>query len=185
MTFLMMWLECFFFYGPTLGCCSNMQGLAEQLVNNHRMPLGQLLLGSTFCMLHETIHRLLSCKPVGHIGGPWWFLQVWLSLYTTKVTDFPILNDGKLPSTDFAEDDEAVFRPYTSFCEATLSSPGDNLSTKLLVDWCDTIYYGLYEEIAWFAYNTASNFSVPSCYPFQDPLVNPDHSAHLTAFLFP
>jgi hypothetical protein len=96
------------------------------------MPLGQYLLGATFCMLHETVHRLLFGSPVAHVGGPWWFLQAWLSLYTIKITNFPNLTNGEFPSTDFPEGNEVISRSCTSFGEANLSSRGDEAITILL-----------------------------------------------------
>jgi hypothetical protein len=103
-------------------------------------------------MLHETVHGLLSRNPTGHVGGPWWFLEAWVSLYTTKITDFLNLTNNKFPYAKFAKGDEVVSKSCTSFSEATISSPGDNLSIRLFAYWFGTLYSGP-EKIALFAYN--------------------------------
>jgi hypothetical protein len=81
MAFLNMWLEKFIFSGSTCGPTTNMQSMAERLASGDKIPLGKHLLGAVYCMLHQVLAKLTNNQPPGNIGGPWWFLQLWLNLY--------------------------------------------------------------------------------------------------------
>jgi hypothetical protein len=90
--FLNMWLERFIFCRPTLGPTSNMQCIAEILAMGHSVPLGKHLLGAVYQLLHQVMSKLSVGQPVGQLGRPWWFIQLWLNLYTHKAVTQDILN---------------------------------------------------------------------------------------------
>jgi len=86
-TFLTMWLEKFIFCGKTVGPTTNMQTIAESLATGHLTPLGKHLLGSVYYLLHQVSIKLSAEQPIGNLGGPWWFINLWLNLYMHKVLD--------------------------------------------------------------------------------------------------
>jgi hypothetical protein len=65
-SFLMMWLECFFFSGPALGPCSNMQGFVEFLVWGHQLPFRAIPVG--WHLLH--VASRCSSTIIWHPYGP-------------------------------------------------------------------------------------------------------------------
>jgi hypothetical protein len=77
-----MWLEKFIFCGLSCGPTTNMQSMAERLAFGDKIPLGKHLLGAAYHMLHQVSAKLATNQPPGNFGGPWWFLQLWLNLYT-------------------------------------------------------------------------------------------------------
>jgi hypothetical protein len=84
-----MWLEKFVLCGSTCGPTTNMQSMAERLAANSKIPLGKHLLGVVYHMLHQVSARLATNQSPTNIGGPWWFIQLWLNLYTHKVIGKP------------------------------------------------------------------------------------------------
>lgn len=85
--FLNIWLDMSFFSGSSLEPSSNYQYLAERLADGVKLPMGRYLLGTTFNMLHLASSRLRDGQPVGHLGGPWWFLQLWIHTFTALASD--------------------------------------------------------------------------------------------------
>ncbi len=77
--FLLMWLEKFLFCGSSCGPTTNWQFVAEALETKRQFPLGKILLGYLYQMLHNTSAKLAVSSVVG-AGGPWWLLQSWLNL---------------------------------------------------------------------------------------------------------
>lgn len=73
--FLILWLECFMFYGSTLGPTTNMQAIVEALADRQPVAVGRLLMGATYELLHKLSRQLSRGESVGHYGGPWWFIQ--------------------------------------------------------------------------------------------------------------
>ena len=72
--FLNMWLEKFIFYGKAVGPTSNNLKLAETLATGNPVPLGKLLLGSVYHLLHQVSSKLRKNQPITNLGGPWWFI---------------------------------------------------------------------------------------------------------------
>ena len=182
----MMWLDRFLFCGSTLGPTSNMQELAESLVQGKRVPLGQYLLGATFHMLHQAARKLSSGDAVGHLGGPWWFLQLWLTIYTAKVAQLPPFSESRFPSSTFAEGAQPILRRCTSLGEAAIVAPGHRLTDQSLADWFRHFYIGFASEAqVWFAYGEADNFEIPFKFRPDSPLADDDSKLHLVAFILP
>ena len=79
--FLNMWLEKFIFCGKAVGPTNNNLKLAENLATGNPVPLGKHLLGSVYHLLHQISSRLRKNQPITNLGGPWWFIQLWLHMY--------------------------------------------------------------------------------------------------------
>ena len=56
----------------------------ERLADGNRFPLGRYLLGSAYHLLHQVTEKLLLGEPVGNLGGPWWFINMWLNVHMNK-----------------------------------------------------------------------------------------------------
>jgi hypothetical protein len=117
--FLNMWLEKFIFCGSTCGPTTNMQSMAERLASDVKIHLGKHLLGAVYHMLHQVSARLATNQPLSNIGGPWWFLQLWLNLYTHKVIGHEITQQ-EFPS-DYLESRTPKNRRCTNFGKAVSS----------------------------------------------------------------
>ena len=83
---LNMWLDKFIFYGRSVGPTSIYLSVAERLANVNRFPLGWYLLGSIYHLLHQVAEKLLLGEPIGNLGGPWWFINMWLNAHMHKAT---------------------------------------------------------------------------------------------------
>ena len=79
--FLNMWLEKYIFCGKTIGPTSNTFKMAETQADGNQIPLGKHLLGSVYYLLHQVSVKLRDDQPIGNLGGPWWFIQLWLNMY--------------------------------------------------------------------------------------------------------
>ena len=122
--FLNMWLEKFIFCGKAVGPTNNNLKLAETLANGNSVPLGKHLLGSVYHLLHQVSTRLRNNQLITNLGGPWWFIQLWLHMYMhkTMVVD---LSEMQFPSEEFSEEEETITRRCTSFGEAAIMIAND------------------------------------------------------------
>jgi len=105
-TFLNMWLDKFVFCGRSAGPTSVYLSAAQRLANGGRFPLGRYLLGSVYHLLHQVARKLLLGQSIGNLGGPWWFINMWLSLHMHKRLEFNLFAQ-RFPR-DIAEDYELV-----------------------------------------------------------------------------
>jgi len=78
-TFLNMWLDKFIFCGRSVGPTSVYLSAAERLADG-----GRYLLGSVYHLLHQVTKKLLLGEPIGNLGGPWWFINMWLNVHMHK-----------------------------------------------------------------------------------------------------
>jgi len=112
--FLNMWLDKFVFSGRLAGPTSVYLSAVERLANGGRFPLGRYLLGSAYHLLHQVAKKLLLGQPIGNLGGPWWFINMWLSVHMHKRLGFDLFAQ-RFPR-DIAEDyeldeEESATRP--------------------------------------------------------------------------
>ena len=84
--FLNMWLDKFVFYGRSARPTSIYLSVAERLATGGRFPLGRYFLGSVYHLLHQVAKKLLLGQPIGNLGGPWWFINMWLSVHMHRGT---------------------------------------------------------------------------------------------------
>jgi len=88
--FLNMWLDKFIFCGRSAGPTSVYLSAVEKLANGGRFPLGRYLLGSVYHLLHQVTEKLLLGQPIGNLGGPWWFINMWLNVHMPKRLGFDL-----------------------------------------------------------------------------------------------
>ena len=124
--FLNMWLDKFVFCGRSAGSTSVYLSAAEKLANGGRFPLGRYLLGSVYHLLHQVSEKLLLGQPIGNLGGPWWFINMWLNVHMHKRLGFDLFA-RRLPR-DIAEDheladEESATRPPLNYGEAAIVLP--------------------------------------------------------------
>jgi len=102
--FLNMWLDKFVFCGRSVGPTSVYLSAAERLADGDRFPLGRYLLDSVYHLLHQVAQKLLLGQPIGNLGGPWWFINMWLSVHMHKGLGFDLFAQ-RFPR-DITEDHE-------------------------------------------------------------------------------
>lgn len=131
--FLTLWLERFVFCGSTCGPTLNCQHLAQALVEKRQFPLGRYLLGAVYQLLHSATQDLMLKRTVAH-GGPWWFVQLWLTIYINTMVNRPPLSDSAFPS-DYTDNKDPSSRRCMSFGEAASMYFGADQSSKELFAW--------------------------------------------------
>ena len=93
-TFLNMWVDKFIFCGRSVGPTSVYLSVAERLADGNQFPLGRYLLGSVYHLLHQVAEKLLLGEPIGDLGGPWWFVNMWLNVHMHKRLRFDFLHSS-------------------------------------------------------------------------------------------
>lgn len=131
--FLNMWLEKFIICGSTYGPTTNMQTMAERLAYGVKIPLGKHHLGAVYRMLHQVSTQLATNQPPGNIDSPWWFLQLWLNLYTHKVIGHEITQQEF--RVDYLENGTPKCHRCANFGEAVSSMPVERLAPKKVADY--------------------------------------------------
>jgi hypothetical protein len=128
-----------------------MQPMAERLASGVKIPLGKHLLGVVYRMLHQVLARLDINLPLSNIGGSWWFLQLWLNLYTHKVIGHEITQQ-EFPA-DYLESGTPKNRRCTNFGKSVSSMSVERLAPNKLADCFKFFEIGLADNtIVWFAY---------------------------------
>ena len=107
--FLNMWLEKFIFCGKTVGPTNNTLKIAETLASGNPVPLGKHLLGLVYHLLHQVSAKLRADQPISNLGGPWWFIQLWLHIYMHKTMGIR-LSELSFPSEEFDEEEDPITR---------------------------------------------------------------------------
>jgi len=92
--FLNMWLDKFVFCCRSVGPTSVYLSATERLADGGRFPLGRYLLGSIYHLLHQVTEKLLLGQTIGNLGGPWWFINMWLSVHMHKRLGFDLLHSA-------------------------------------------------------------------------------------------
>jgi len=122
-----MWLDKFVFCGRSVGRTSIYLLAAEKLADGGRFLLGRFLLGSVYHLLHQVAEKLLLGQPIGNLGGPWLFINMWLNVHMHKRLRFDLFAQ-RFPR-DIAEDheladEESATRPPLNYGEAAIVLPG-------------------------------------------------------------
>ena len=138
---LNMWLERFVLCGSTLGATTNMQSIAESLARGESVPLGRLLLGAVYHLLHQVSTKLLEGQAIGHIGGPWWFIQLWLHTQFRSTFRFDF-RTYQFP--DYYQEGEATTTcRCMSYDEAASACPGSKIEAKNMASFFESFYHGI------------------------------------------
>jgi len=144
-----MWLDKFLFCGRSAGPTTVYLSVAERLANGGQFPLDRYLLGSAYHLLHQVTRKLLLSQPIGNLEGPWWFINMWLSLHMHKRLEFDLF--GQRFPRDIAEDyeldeEESATRPPLNFSEAAIVLPGTGGNVDQVSRFFQTLYEGLTRE---------------------------------------
>lgn len=169
--FLTLWLERFVFCGSTCGPTTNCQHLAQALVSKKQIPLGRYLLGAVYQLLHIATQDLMLKQTVAH-GGPWWFIQLWLTIYTNTMADRPPLSDSRFPSK-YADHEDPRNRRCMSYGEAASVYPGADQSADDMATWFIRFFTGPPSaKMDMFVYTSDRDFELPD--DLQLSLINDD-----------
>ena len=144
--FLNMWLDNFIFCGRSVGPTSVSLSAAEKLASGGRFPLGRYLLGPVYHLLHQVAEKLLLGQPIGNLGGPWWFINMWLNVHLHKRLRFDLFAQ-RFPR-DIAEDheladEELATRPPMNYGEAAIVLPSTGGNEDQVSRFFQTLYDGL------------------------------------------
>jgi hypothetical protein len=154
--FLNMWLDKFIFCGRSVGPTCVYLSAAKRLANGHRFPLGRYLLSSAYYLLHQVAEKLLQGEPIGNLGGPWWFINIWLNAHMHKRLQWNFFAQ-RFPQ-NIAEDyelaeDESVTRSPLNFGEAVIVLPGTDANENQIGRFFQTFYNSLSRDHrAWMPY---------------------------------
>ena len=144
-----MWLDKFIFCGRSVGPTSVYLSTAERLANGNRFILGRYLVGSVYHLLHQVAEKLLLGEPIGNLGGPWWFINMWLNIHLHKrlrwdffAQQFPwdIVQDHEL-----AEAESATCSPL-NYNKAIIVLPGTDVNKNQTGRFFQTLYGGLSKD---------------------------------------
>jgi len=169
-----MWLDKFVFYGRSAGPTSIYLSAAERIANGGRFPLGRYLFGSAYHLLHQVAKKLLLGQPIGNLGGPWWFINMWLSLHMHKRLEFDLFAQ-RFPR-DIAEDyeldeEESATRSPLNFGKAAIVLPSTGGNENQISRFFQTLYEGLTrEQRAWMPYEDPDTRFPLTFHPFNDAL---------------
>ena len=141
-------------------------------------PLGRYLLGSVYHLLHQVTQKLLLGEPIGNLGGPWWFINMWLNVHMHKrlrfdffAQQFPrdILEDYELA------DDESATRSPVNYGEAVIVLPSTASNENQIGRFFQTLYDGLFkDQRVWMPYEDPETRFPLTFHPF-DNAVNKDN----------
>jgi len=173
-----MWLDKFVFCGRSAGPTSVYLSAAEKLAKGGRFPLGRYLLGAVYHLLHQVAKKLLLGQSIGNLRGPWWFINMWLSVHMHKRLEFNLF--AKSFPRDIAEDhdldeEESATRPPLNYGEAAIVLPGTGGNQDHVSRFFHTLYEGLTkEQRAWMPYEDPDTKFPLTFHPFDNAL-NKDH----------
>ena len=141
-----MWLDKFIFCDRSAGPTSVYLSTAEKLASGGRFPLGRYLLGSTYHLLHQVAEKLLLGQPIGNLGGPWWFINMWLSVHMHKRLRFNLFSQrfpGDIAEDYELDDEESATRSPLNYGEAAIVLPGTGGNEDQVSRFFHTLYEGL------------------------------------------
>jgi len=177
-TFLKMWLEKFIFCGRSVGPTSVYLSAAERLADPNQFPLGRYQLGSVYQLLHQLTEKLLLGEPIGNLGGPWWFINMWLNIHMHKHLRFDFFAQ-QFPR-DIAEDyeladDESATRSPLNYGEAVIVLHRTGSNENQIGRFFQTLYDGLSkDQRAWMPYEDPETKFPLTFHPF-DKALNKDN----------
>jgi len=182
-TFLNMWLDKFVFCGRSVGLTSVYLSATEKLADGGRFPLGRYLLGSVYHLLHQVAKKLLLGQPIGNLGGPWWFINMWLNVHMHKRLQFDLF--AQRFHRDITEghelnDEELATRPPLNYGEAAIVLPSTGGNEDKVSRFFQTLYDGLpKDQRAWMPYEDPETRFSLTFHPFDDAL-NKDNDLMMT-----
>ena len=177
-TFLNMWLEKFIFCGRSVGPTNAFLPAAELLANGVRFPLGRYLLSSTYHLLHQVSQKLLLGEPIGNLGGPWWFINMWLNAHMHKRLQWDFFAQQfprEIAEDHVLGDEESATRSPLNFGEAIIVLPRIEANEDQIGRFFQSFYNGLSRDHrAWVPYIDEEN-RFPLLFNFADDTLNQDN----------
>jgi len=137
------------------------------------------LLGSVYHLLHQVAEKLLLGQPIGNLGGPWWFINMWLSVHMHKRLGFNLFAQ-RFPR-DIAEDheldeEELATRSPLNYGEAAIVLPSTGGNEDQVSRFFQTLYEGLAkDQRAWMPYEDPET-RFPLTFHLFDDALNKDHN---------
>ena len=169
-----MWLDKFILCGRSVGLTSVYLSAAERLADGNRLPHGRYLLGYVYHLLHQVAEKLLLGEPIGNLGCPWWFINMWLNVHMHKRLRFDFFAQ-QFPR-DIAEDheladDESTTRSPLNYGEAVIVLPGTGSNENQIGRFFQTLYDGLSKyQRAWMSYEDPESRFPLTFHPADDAL---------------
>jgi hypothetical protein len=164
-TFLNMWLDKFIFYGRSVGPTFVYLSTSKRLTDGNQFPLGRYLLGSLYHLLYQVTEKLLLGEPIGNLGGPWWFINMWLNVHMHK--QFPRDN---AEDYELADDESTTHSPL-NYGEAVIVHPGTGSNENQIGRFFQTLYDGLSkDQQAWMSYEDPETIFPLTFHPFDNAL---------------
>ena len=170
-----MWLDKFIICGRLLGPTSVYLSAAERLADGGRFSLGRYLLGSVYHLLHQVTEKLLLGEPIDNLGGPWWFINMWLNVHMHKRLRFDFFTQ-RFPR-DIVEDyelvdDELATRLRLNYGEAVIVLPGTSCNENKVGRFFQTLYDGLSkDQRAWMPYEDLETRFLLTFHRFDNALI--------------
>jgi hypothetical protein len=118
-----MWLEKHIFCGKSAGPTTNPLALAEILTWGNVVPLGKHLLGSVCQLLNQVLVKLSTREPIDNLGGPWWFINLWLNLHLKAILKYDIKKlrfPKEQPEDAEPKTRRCMSKPYSRFLKGLL-----------------------------------------------------------------
>jgi len=113
-------------------------------------------------------------EPIGNLGGPWWFINMWLNVHMHKRLRFNFFAQ-QFPR-DIAEDylltdDELATRPPLNYGEAAIVLPSTGCNENQIGRFFQTLYDGLTkDQRAWMPCEDPETRFPLTFHPFDDAL---------------
>jgi hypothetical protein len=122
--------------------------------------------------------KLLLGEPIGNLGGPWWFINMWLNVHMHKrlqwdffAQEFP----REITEDHVLGDEESATRPPLNFGEAIIVFPGTEANEDQISRFFQSFYNGLSRDHrAWVPYIDEDN-KFPLLFNFADDDLNQDN----------
>lgn len=120
-------------------------------------------------MLNQVSALMIKDEPTSNLHGPWWFLQLWVNLYSSKVAALD-LQSFSFPDL-YPEGSQPIRRRCTSLGEAVLAIPGQQLNAEDIDKWLRIFYKGIPDEnLLWFPYTDMNAFEITFLFRVDTPL---------------
>jgi len=147
---------------------------ADRLANGHRFPLGRYLLGSAYHLLHQVAEKLLLGESIGNLGGPWWFINMWLNAHMHKRLQWNFFAQ-QFPwdiATDYElAEDKSTTRSPLNYGKAIIVLPRTDANENQIDRFFQTLYNGLSKDHqAWMPYEDEESRFPLTFHPADDTL---------------
>jgi hypothetical protein len=136
-------------------------------------------------LLHQVSVKLSAGEPIGNLGGPWWFINLWLNLHLETFLKYDI-RKLRFPKEQ-PEDAEPETSQCMSFGEAMSVVPSTQYTPSHTADFFRAFYNGLTKNaIILFAYlDDEDLFELPFNFNFNTATTDEVSKKNLIASITP